>query len=65
MGRGGIEGGKITGLKQTVLPTPSQVDACDCYSDAHFYLLNIPYLPFLVPVKNEFVTTISPAVHLK
>ncbi len=27
--------------------------------------LQIPYLSFLVPVKNEFVTTISPAVHLK
>ncbi len=27
--------------------------------------INIPYLSFLVPVKNEFVTTISPAVHLK
>ncbi len=26
---------------------------------------SIPYLSFLVPVKNEFVTTISPAVHLK
>ncbi len=25
----------------------------------------LPYLSFLVPVKNEFVTTISPAVHLK
>ncbi len=24
----------------------------------------LPYLSFLVPVKNEFVTTISPAVHL-
>ncbi len=27
--------------------------------------IHVPYLSFLVPVKNEFVTTISPAVHLK
>ncbi len=27
--------------------------------------IELPYLSFLVPVKIEFVTTISPAVHLK
>ncbi len=30
-----------------------------------FHENDLPYLSFLVPVKNEFVTTISPAVHLK
>ncbi len=25
----------------------------------------LPYLSFLVPVKNDFVTTFSPAAHLK
>ncbi len=28
-------------------------------------VIELPYLSLLVPVKNEFVTTISPAVHLK
>ncbi len=28
-------------------------------------LAQVQYLSFLVPIKNEFVTTISPAVHLK
>ncbi len=32
---------------------------------AMFSRIHLPYLSFLVPVKNEFVTSTSPAVHLK
>ncbi len=44
---------------------PHQANCSDSNLVDLSFIYVLPYLSFLVPVKNEFVTTISPALHLK